>query len=72
MILIGYFIQFIYICFLQILNEKKYRNIPLIIGIIFSLLLLIFNKGSLVGTDYEMYKKFLIFYLFKTSFLNSI
>lgn len=57
MILIGYFIQFIYICFLQILNEKKYRNIPLIIGIIFSLLLLIFNKGSLVGTDYEMYKK---------------
>lgn len=63
MIILAYILQFILILFLQYKNNKKLRYLPFIIGMIFSLLLLFFEQGKVVGTDYEMYNQFFNFYL---------
>ncbi|WP_373076922.1 EpsG family protein [Fusobacterium mortiferum] len=63
MIILGYLLQFILIIILQLKNSKRLRYLPFLIGTIFSLLLLTFNKGAIVGTDYRMYNNFFNYYV---------
>lgn len=58
MILFIYFVQHLTISFLQIINKKKLRIIPLLIGIFCAMILLISNKAVMVGTDYDTYNQF--------------
>lgn len=62
MIILGYLSQFLLILVLQYKNSKNLRYIPFFIGVFFSMILLIFDKGKIVGTDYEMYENFFYFY----------